>query len=340
LSPAALAALASGEGSAAGTEHAASCLRCRAALAEQRAVRAVVVAIDAPRISPSRRASLSVEVLARVAPPVAYPAPPRWRIAGALAALAAGTVVTLWATSGSPPPTSTEAEAEPRVVVGDSTWAPSRQSYESQRAGTDRAPPPPVPSMASPDPTPTHTPVAPSPTRLDEHAPPTPHTPAPRLDERAPMTTHTPAPSPTRIAVEHAPTPALSPTPEAPPAPSKTAPRPAAIVEHAPEAGADSATATHDEPTGTRTPAMSAAAFRVGWTALHAGRNADAVAAFDRATDDAVAEDAAYWGAVAAQRAGDATGAQHRFWKFLTRFPASPRAADARAALAALPTAP
>ena len=39
----------------------------------------------------------------------------------------------------------------------------------------------------------------------------------------------------------------------------------------------------------------SLAAFRDGWAALRAGRNTDAIAAFDRAIDPTVAEDALYW---------------------------------------------
>jgi TolA-binding protein len=75
-------------------------------------------------------------------------------------------------------------------------------------------------------------------------------------------------------------------------------------------------------------------AFRIGWDALHAGRNADAIAAFDRATDPLVREDASYWAAVAAARAGDEQDARRRLRAFLAAFPSSPRAAEARAALA------
>jgi TolA-binding protein len=74
-------------------------------------------------------------------------------------------------------------------------------------------------------------------------------------------------------------------------------------------------------------------AFRIGWEALHAGRHADAIAAFDRATDPRVREDASYWAAVAAARAGDEQDARRRLRAFLAAFPSSPRAAEARAAL-------
>jgi hypothetical protein len=75
------------------------------------------------------------------------------------------------------------------------------------------------------------------------------------------------------------------------------------------------------------------AAFRDGWQALRDGRNADAIAAFDRATDPVVAEDAAYWAAIAAERAGQTDEAHRRFAAFVAAFPQSPRVAAARAKL-------
>jgi tetratricopeptide (TPR) repeat protein len=74
------------------------------------------------------------------------------------------------------------------------------------------------------------------------------------------------------------------------------------------------------------------AAFRAGWEALRAQRYADAIAAFDRATDPAVAEDAAFWAAIAAQRAGQPDDARKRLDLFLATFPESPRAESARRA--------
>jgi hypothetical protein len=74
------------------------------------------------------------------------------------------------------------------------------------------------------------------------------------------------------------------------------------------------------------------AAFRVGWEALHEARYADAIAAFDRATDPAVAEDAAFWAAIAAQRAGHTDDARKRLDLFLATFPESPRAESAHRA--------
>lgn len=84
-------------------------------------------------------------------------------------------------------------------------------------------------------------------------------------------------------------------------------------------------------------PAAALAAFRAGWSALHDGRNADALAAFERASDPVIAEEAAFWAAVAAQRANDREGAAQRFHAFLDAYPQSTRADAARAALQQLP---
>jgi len=73
-------------------------------------------------------------------------------------------------------------------------------------------------------------------------------------------------------------------------------------------------------------------AFRAGWEALRARRYDDAISAFDRATDPAVAEDAAFWAAIAAQRAGRSDDARKRLDAFLAEFPDSPRAESARRA--------
>lgn len=86
------------------------------------------------------------------------------------------------------------------------------------------------------------------------------------------------------------------------------------------------------EPPPPAQPESSLAAFREGWTQLRASNHAAAIAAFDRATDPVVAEDAAYWAAVAAERVGNTAEARRRFTDFLARFPASPRVEAARAA--------
>lgn len=74
-------------------------------------------------------------------------------------------------------------------------------------------------------------------------------------------------------------------------------------------------------------------AFRGGWEALRDARYADAIEAFDRATDPGVAEDAAFWAAIACERAGQLDAAARRLGAFVERFPSSPRIEAARAAL-------
>lgn len=78
----------------------------------------------------------------------------------------------------------------------------------------------------------------------------------------------------------------------------------------------------------------SLAAFRAGWEALHAKSYAEAIAAFDRATDEIVAEDAAFWSAIASERAGNLADAERRLQRFLETYASSPRADAARSALA------
>jgi hypothetical protein len=80
----------------------------------------------------------------------------------------------------------------------------------------------------------------------------------------------------------------------------------------------------------------SLAAFRTGWEALRAGDNAAAIAAFDQATDEVVAEDALYWSAIASERLHDDTGAVKRYRALIEKFPKSPRVAAAEAAIARL----
>jgi TolA-binding protein len=80
-------------------------------------------------------------------------------------------------------------------------------------------------------------------------------------------------------------------------------------------------------------PTTSLAAFRQGWEALRDKRYAEAIAAFDRATDPVVAEDAAFWAAIASERAGYRDDAATRLRAFIARFPASLRIETAHAAL-------
>jgi len=83
-------------------------------------------------------------------------------------------------------------------------------------------------------------------------------------------------------------------------------------------------------PAPPRAPVVSGAEwFRRGWLALREHREADAIAAFDRATEPSIAEDAAFWAAIAAERAGDSKAALTRFERFLAEHPRSDRASAA-----------
>jgi hypothetical protein len=77
----------------------------------------------------------------------------------------------------------------------------------------------------------------------------------------------------------------------------------------------------------------SLAAFRRGWQALHENHNAEALAAFERASDPVIAEESAFWAAIAAQRLGNKDDAAQRFKAFLDAYPQSTRAEAARAVL-------
>jgi FecR-like protein/tetratricopeptide repeat protein len=111
---------------------------------------------------------------------------------------------------------------------------------------------------------------------------------------------------------------------------------PPAAHEPVPRA-AGPAGATHPAASPT-TPARAAErAFRTGWSALGAGDAGAAATAFERATvldpQGSVAEDAAYWRAVALSRARRTEAARQAFERFLTRFPGSVRAGEAAVAL-------
>ncbi len=75
---------------------------------------------------------------------------------------------------------------------------------------------------------------------------------------------------------------------------------------------------------------QSMSTFKDAWLALRAGRNHEAVELFDRVTDPVAIEEATYWAAVAAKRAGDAD-ASDRLARFLEKFPDSEYAAQLRA---------
>lgn len=63
--------------------------------------------------------------------------------------------------------------------------------------------------------------------------------------------------------------------------------------------------------------------FEAGWIALREGRNADAVARFDRVDDPVAREEAMFWAAIAARRAGDAVDADAREARFVAAYPDS-----------------
>lgn len=67
----------------------------------------------------------------------------------------------------------------------------------------------------------------------------------------------------------------------------------------------------------------SMAIYRQAWLALRSGKNREAMDLFDRVTDPVAREDATYWGAIAAKRAGDSDVARKRIERFLAEFPHS-----------------
>jgi len=84
----------------------------------------------------------------------------------------------------------------------------------------------------------------------------------------------------------------------------------------------------------TPSPAVTALdSFRTGYEAMRSGHFTDAIAAFDRATDPVVIEDAQFWAAISCERAGQRDEAERRLRAFIAAFPSSPRLEDARAAI-------
>jgi hypothetical protein len=114
------------------------------------------------------------------------------------------------------------------------------------------------------------------------------------------------------------------------------------VSVEAPEAEAAPAEPAHQPPEASTLPKLNTGpaeqAFALGWSALRGGRAAEAAEAFHRAaglTDSPIAEDANYWEAVSLARAGEASHAEQTLRAFIERYPHSPRAAAARAALEA-----
>ncbi len=292
-------------------DHAAGCSRCAALADDQRAIRELARALPAPVLAARRRASLAAEVLAAAdeEPRRASRVP---AIAGGLA-VAATLAVLLLALHTSPPVTIAVIEPPPSqpLVVSEPAppmVAPAKSSVAAEIAGSatfTRA------KIATRDTLKLHD----GEVVIDAR-------------DREPVAVIA---RDTTIAIANARV-------------AVTA-RGGVIVATRVFAGSVEVTAGgahHVLETGevwTRPPdrepspaAVSLAAFRAGWEALRAGRNAEAIAAFDRATDDVVAEDAMFWAAVAAERAGHADAAA-RLRAFLARFPASPHAEAARGKL-------
>ncbi len=120
----------------------------------------------------------------------------------------------------------------------------------------------------------------------------------------------------------------VSPPPRAPAASAASRPKrpapPAAPHAPAPVAG----------------PSEAERAFHRGWEALQGGDPAAAATAFDQVLQidpaSSVAQDAAFWRAVADSRAGRADRARHGFTTFLAEYPASVRSGEAAVLLGGL----
>ncbi|MBK7195880.1 MAG: hypothetical protein IPH80_25650 [Myxococcales bacterium] len=294
--------------------HADGCARCAAIVADGRAIRAALASLPAP--SPRRRAEVLAEVLAEAERDTAASrrASPRgrWRVA------AAAIVVAAMVTGAAAGVGAVRQRVTARRSMAVEVLRPATTARPAPRVG-----------------------VAPRATAIAAAPPPVI---APPAMEAAPI----------------APPPSVAPPPVAPPsvAPPSVAPPSVAPRGGAPSGGAAidgrrrSASSTARPPRETPAPRaveaggepvappapppIGVAAFRAGWEALRAGQPLVARAHFDRAGDPAVAEDAAYWAAVASERAGDRLEAARRHRRFAQAFPASPRAADARAAAARL----
>lgn len=305
--------------------HAAGCGRCAAVLADQRAIRALAQALPRPALTGTQRAALAAEVLARAE--IADPAfdqvldhVPRRRVRFAIAALAGAAVVivALAALRGGP------AAELPSVALEHELPAIRVDVPVVQRAAAPLAALRTTDAELTRDTSPVRDVVT---LRAGELA-------VDALDTRPVEVVA----GTTRVAVRHA--------------RARVIAR-GGVIEHvAVFAGSVEVVATGTRhvieagatwdrlgrvpvpaPAPPVSPATAAlAAFRAGWTALRAGDHAAAIAAFDRATDPVVAEDASYWAAVAAERAGDLAEARRRFAEFVARFGASPRVEAARAA--------
>ena len=318
--PARLAAAASGEDAAA-VAHTRDCLSCRVEYEQQRIVIAAARAMQPPRLSPQRRAELAAEVMAQ-----GDAEAPAWRgdrvMAVVSSVVAVAAVVTLVLAGRSPAPevpvnAVAPSADEPAVRVAraehqEMVAEPARAAVSASGAVFARA------QQGDQD-------VV----TLSEGEVSVDST------DREPVTVIA---GDTRIVITSS--------------RAKVVARQGAIVTAHVFAGTAQVTSKgrsvviasgavwmrEPEPAARHEPAAapsdSLSAFREGWEDLRAHHYPQAIAAFDRATDAVVAEDAAFWAAIATERAGDNDGAATRLRAFLERFPQSPRADAAQAALA------
>ncbi len=304
--------------------HLAGCDECRAAVTAQRQIRDLIRRTPAPPLPRDRREAIAAEVMAQSdVADLAPVAPPRRRsgtvVAGAAAAAAAALALALW------PRGSLHVVPLPDVTAGVTASEPVSLAVR----GVAQEDMPVAPE------------VAPAVVRLDEAADFTRSS----VDDRdvialrgGGVTLDARDTRDIEVAVRDA-------TVRVDRAKVRVVARAGAIESVTVFAGSVEVTAA-----GRRTvieagmvwvpgpigPATALAEFRAGWAALRGGEHRIAIAAFDRASDPVVAEDAVYWAAVATERAGDRAGAARRFTAFAAQFPASPRLAAARRALARL----
>jgi hypothetical protein len=293
-----LAAAVAGEDDGA-ADHAAACARCAAIVADGRAIRAALASLRAP--SPRRQAAMLAEVLAE-AERVASPrrATPRggWRIA--VAAVVVAAMVTGAAAGVGAVRRRVAAQRSMAVEVLRPAATPPRRLGAAR--ATARAP---GVSAVTP-----MAPVAVAPVAVVPVAP-------------------------VAVVVPVAPVVAASADASSPVA-AVVEPRRRAAPERASPVAPVAASSVAAPSVEASAPPSGVAAFRAGWEALRAGQPRVARAHFERADDPAVREDAAYWAAVASERAGERLEAARRFRGFAQAYPRSPRAADARAAAARL----
>ncbi len=329
-----LAAIASGEGDVATLAHATGCAKCAALLDDQATTRELVHAAPVPAaLSAARRAELAATLLAAADTELDPPRRASWRIAGLVAlAVAAAAAIAIALIGHDAPPAV--AVAQPALVEGVPAIARMRLD------GVERVTPGEGTIVVD----------AVHRTRLDVTV----------SDTRIAVTEAKVAVTTRRGVIQEIavfagsvelitrgdkitlergmvwtrPTDDVAVVAEPDPTPVRAPPPPPKHV--APPPPRPELTAPVPEIAPTPLPDTGMGAFRVGWTELHAGDFAAAADAFDRATDAVIAEDAAYWAAIATLRAGDRAGAIRRLQVFLTRFPDSTRADDARIQLVRL----